>query len=221
MLKSRENSAKINVLGQGTSLTLQKALHTVMLLKSAIGQAAWTWACECIQGEQKKSHTCEGGTHFGVSFWHLMLNFEKSEKPEFWKNEKKNCRRFYTCVPKTTIRWGTVPEIQTKMFFCHLGHFFPFFSPSPENQNFEKMKKAFGDVIIWNSCNKKDDRMMYAYSDMECNRYFSSIEAIFCFFTHYWPRKLKFGKNVKNTWRYYPFTHVHHKLRSFDIWFLT
>ena len=68
MLKSRENSAKINVLGQGTSLTLQKALHTVMLLKSAIGQAAWTWACECIQGEQNKSHTCEGGTHFGVSF---------------------------------------------------------------------------------------------------------------------------------------------------------
>ena len=32
--------------------------------------------------------------------------------------------------------------------------------------------------------------------------------------------KLKFGKNVKNTWRYYPFTHVYHKSRSYDVWFL-
>ena len=27
-------------------------------------------------------------------------------------------------------------------------------------------------------------------------------------------------KNVKNTWRYYPFTHVCHKSRSHDVWFL-
>ena len=52
-------------------------------------------------------------------------------------------------------------------------------------------------------------------------------ETIFCYFRpffallpHYWPRKLKFGKNVKNTWRYYPFTHVYHKSRSYDVWFL-
>ena len=40
------------------------------------------------------------------------------------------------------------------------------------------------------------------------------------FFAHYWPRKLKFGKTVGNTWRYYPFTHVYHKWRSYDIWLL-
>ena len=48
--------------------------------------------------------------------------------------------------------------------FVVLGHFLPF-TPSthnnPENQNFEKMKKAFADVI------KKHNHMMYAYSDME------------------------------------------------------
>ena len=47
-----------------------------------------------------------------------------------------------------------------------------FYNPyNPENQNFEKMKKASGDVIILNLCNKKHDQMMYAYSDMECNRH--------------------------------------------------
>ena len=55
----------------------------------------------------------------------------------------------------------------------------------------------------------------------------SVTDTIFCHFRpffallpHYWPRKLKFGKNVKKTWRYYPFTYVHHKSRSYDVWFL-
>ena len=47
----------------------------------------------------------------------------------------------------------------------------------------------------------------------------SSTDILFCHFRsffallpHYlWPQK--FGKNVKNTWRYYPFTNVHRKSR--------
>ena len=39
----------------------------------------------------------------------------------------------------------------------------------------------------------------------------SATDIIFC---------KKFGKNVKNTKRYYPFTLVHHWSRSYDIWFL-
>ena len=42
----------------------------------------------------------------------------------------------------------------------------------------------------------------------------------FALLPHYWPWKLKFRKNVKITWRYYPFTHVHHNSRSYDVWFL-
>ena len=52
-------------------------------------------------------------------------------------------------------------------------------------------------------------------------------QIIFCHFRpfcallpHHWPQKLKFGKNVKSTWRYYAFTHVHDKSRSYDLWFL-
>ena len=54
---------------------------------------------------------------------------------------------------------------------------------------------------------KKHDHIMYAYSDMAClhRHNFLSFQAIFYPFSHYWSRKLKFGKNVKNTWRYYSF----------------
>ena len=49
---------------------------------------------------------------------------------------------------------------------------------------------------------------------MECN-------IIFCLLLlYYWPQKLTFEKNVKTTWRYYPFTHVYHKSRSYNVWFL-
>ena len=76
---------------------------------------------------------------------------------------------------------NTVPKIQSETEFFH---FLPRPPPRPtppnnlENHNFEKMKKASGDVIILNLCNKKHDHMMYAYSDMECNRQFFVILAL-------------------------------------------
>ena len=40
---------------------------------------------------------------------------------------KINSVAFYTCVPKTTFIWGTVPEIQTKTnLFRHFGPLLPF-----------------------------------------------------------------------------------------------
>ena len=42
----------------------------------------------------------------------------------------------------------------------------------------------------------------------------------FCPFTPLTIRKIKVSKNEKNTWRYYHFTHVHHKWQSYDVWFL-
>ena len=44
-----------------------------------------------------------------------------------------------------------IPEIQseTDRIFCHFGPFFALLPPNyPQNQNFEKMKKASGDVIM-------------------------------------------------------------------------
>ena len=58
-----------------------------------------------------------------------------------------------------------VTEIQseTDRILVILGHFLPFYPPNnPENQKFEKMKKASGDVIIFHMCTKNHDHMMYA-----------------------------------------------------------
>ena len=90
-----------------------------------------------------------------------------------------------------------------------------------ENQNCEKTEKASRDVIISHLCTKNHDPVIYSYSDMECDRQVFVILGHFLFLPHYWPRKLKLGgKNVKNTQKYYPFTHVYHKWRSYDVWFL-
>ena len=51
---------------------------------------------------------------------------------------------------------------QTEIFVI-FGYFLPFYPPNiPENQNFEKMKKASGDVIILHLCTKNHTYMMYA-----------------------------------------------------------
>ena len=45
-----------------------------------------------------------------------------------------------------------------------MGYFLPFYSP--KNQNFEKMKKMPGDIIILHMCTKNYDQMMYGSWDM-------------------------------------------------------
>ena len=123
---------------------------------------------------KKVGHTPE--FPFGIYWWIL----EKLENQNFEK--MKNCWRYhhFTHVYQKPqpyevkfLRYGV-----RQNFFVMLGHFLlsyllPF--NNLENQNFEKTKKASGDVIILNLCNKKHDHMNYAYSDMECDRYkFSS-----------------------------------------------
>ena len=88
---------------------------------------------------------------------------------------KKNCCRYhhftYVYQKPQSFKVQFLRYIVTQNSFI-LGQFCPSPSPNkPENQNFEKMKKASGDVVILNLCNKKCDHMMYAYSDMECDRY--------------------------------------------------
>ena len=51
-------------------------------------------------------------------------------------------------------------------FILILDHFCPFTAPpsppkNPENQNFEKMKKPPGDIIILHKCTINDDHIIY------------------------------------------------------------
>ena len=70
-----------------------------------------------------------------------------------------------------------------------MGHFLPFYTPppkKPKKQNFEKMKKVTGDIIILHKCTKNDNHMRYG-----------SFWAIFSSFTPLTIRKIKILKKWK------------------------
>ena len=88
----------------------------------------------------KVGHTSE--FPFGIYWWTL-----KNPKSQNFEKIKKKILEisFHTCVPKTTIIWGTVPEIRSETeLFAILGHFLPFYTPSLTTQKtkiFKKWKK--------------------------------------------------------------------------------
>ena len=149
---------------------------------------------------------------FGIYWWTL-----KNLKNQNFEKMKKNCWRYHHfphCTKPQSYEVQFLRYRAKQNFFCHFGQFFALLPPShppnnPENQNFEKMKKASGGVIILNLCNK--NTIIWCM----LTQIWSKTDIIFCHFRpffvllpHYWHRKLKFGKNVKNTWRYYPYTCV-------------
>ena len=96
----------------------------------------------------------------------------------------------------------TVPEI-----WCVAGviifHFRPFFLPfyptnSPKNQNFKKMSKAPGGIIL-HKYTKYHDHMLYCSWDRACDRCNCdfSFWAIFCTFTPLTAQKIKILKKWK------------------------
>ena len=80
-----------------------------------------------------------------------------------------------------------------QLLFYIFGYFLPFYLPnSPKNQNFEKLKKTHGDIIL-HKCTKNIDHILYCSLDMVRNRrncYFS-FWANFCPFTSLTARKIK------------------------------
>ena len=57
-----------------------------------------------------------------------------------------------------------VPEISsvTDRIFCHFGPFPALLPPSnPKNQNFERMQKLPGDIIILHRCNINENHMTH------------------------------------------------------------
>ena len=85
-----------------------------------------------------------------------------------------------------------------------------------------KKHLEISSIIILHMCTKNYDQTMYCYWDMmhdRCNCYFS-FWAIFCPFTPQQPKKPKFWKNVKKSWRFHHFTYVYQQLWSDDVQFL-
>ena len=124
-----------------------------------------------------------------------------------------------------TIIWCMVPEIWSMMnrIFCQFGPFFCPFNPpnNPKTQNFKKLKKMPGDIIILHMCTINDNHIMYGSWDMKCDRQnFLSFWTIFCHLTPTTTPKIKILKSWKNTWRYHHFKPVYQKTWSYALLFL-
>ena len=64
--------------------------------------------------------------------------------------------------------WFLRYEMQLTEFLVILDHFLLFYPPNnPKKQNFEKLKKLPGDIIIWHMCIIKDNHIMYSSWDMK------------------------------------------------------
>ena len=115
-------------------------------------------------------------------------------------------------------KWFLGYQLQQTDLFWSSWAIFCTFTPlnSPKNQNFEKMKKTPGDMIILHNCTKNHDHRLHCSWDVardRCNCYFS-FWAIFCPFTPVTPPKMKISKKWKIASRYYHFTQVYLKTWS-------
>ena len=152
--------------------------------------------------------------------WGTPQNFLLAFTDEAWKTWKirllkneKNCWRYhhFTHMYQKPQSY----EIQLLRYEVRLNSlsfwaiFLPFSSPplptnNPENQNFEKMRKAFGDAIILNLYKKKHNHMTYA-KKKTITRYgvrqtqFLSFQVIFCSFAPLLTLKIKTWKKCKKT----------------------
>ena len=104
----------------------------------------------------------------------LLMNFEKPEKSEFWKNVKNTWRFHHFTHVYQNPQSYEVQFLSSNFFVIFFLSFWAIFWPlvplaTQKNKLLNKWK-ASGYVI--NLCNKKHDQMMNAYcaySDTECD----------------------------------------------------
>ena len=93
---------------------------------------------------RKKSHTSEeDGAHLRISFWRLLMNFEKPKKSDFRKTETIcwRCHHLTPVYQKPQSYEDVVPEIWSETeFFFHFGPFFWLFDPLPSPLTTHKTK---------------------------------------------------------------------------------
>ena len=116
--------------------------------------------------------------------------------------------------------WFLKYNVRQTEIFVILGHFLPF-QPldNLENQNFDIKKNTWRYRFThlhhkWQSY----DVWFLRYGEQQA--IFCHSRPIFALLPPYRPRKSKFLKKEKHTWRYYHFTNVYHTWQSYDVWFL-
>ena len=120
-----------------------------------------------------------------LSFWTIFCPFTTPSPPNNLKNQnfEKMIKtpRDITILQMCSINYNYMMyEVwsATDRIFCHFGPFFALYPPphpnNPESQNFEKMKKAPGDITILQMCSINHKYMMYEV--------WSATDRIFCHF---------------------------------------
>ena len=100
--------------------------------------------------------------------------------------------------------------------FCPFTPLFPLPPNNPENQNFEKMKKTPGDIIILHKCTINDNHMIYGSWDMKFTR-----QNVFVILGHFLPfYHITAQQPKKNTRIYHHFIQVYQKSWLYAILFL-
>ena len=87
--------------------------------------------------------------------------------------------------------------VQKTKFFVILDRFLPFYPlNNAKNQNFDKLRKNPGDIIILDKCTKNHDHMLYCSLDMTLNGFncYFSFWATFHPFTPLKAQKTKILK---------------------------
>ena len=101
-------------------------------------------------------------------FFALLLPYGP-RKSKFWKNEKTLediiILQMFTIDDSHMIYGFSDMECNRQIFLSNWTVFCPFTPPNnSKNQNFEKLKKAPGAIIILNKCTKNHDHMLYCYA---------------------------------------------------------
>ena len=85
------------------------------------------------------------------SFWTILCHFHplRTQKIKIFNKRKKHLEMsFYICVPWMKLYDVWFLKHGARQFLLILDQFLPFYPLNPKNQNFEKMKKTLGDIII-------------------------------------------------------------------------
>ena len=142
------------------------------------------------------SWNIECDTEF-LSFWTIFCPFStlKIQKNKIFKKWKK--RQEILSFYKLYHKWWSYDDVWFLRY------------PAPdnyENQNFERMKKTTGDIIL-HMCIINEDHMMYGSWDMEHKRHkFLSVWSFFLLFYPTTDRENQNFEKIKKYWRYYHFT---------------
>ena len=126
------------------------------------------------------------------------------ENQNFRKNVQQTWRYHFT---NTYHKWQSHDiwflryEIQQAEYLIILDHFLPFYPPNnPKNQNFEKLERTPGDIIILHMCTINDDQMIYGYWDIEPDRFFCHFRPFLPFYSPNNPKYQNSGKFKKTPW---------------------